>query len=90
MSDKVFDLRLVPDCLARLAMSHNICFLFRKNGCLGIAYLGSCMVLDLEHEIDFLERKFLGFDIEIPDDRCPSKVQDGKDDVESPANVGDG
>lgn len=71
-------------------MSHDVCLLLCKNGRLAIAYLGSRVMLNLEHEINLLERQFLGLDIEVPDDWGPSKVQDGKDDVESPANVGDG
>ena len=90
MLNGFFDLRLAYDCLALFAMSHNICLFLCKDGCLSIAYLSSRVVLDLEHKINFLKRKFFSLNVEVPDDWSPGKVQDGKDDVEPPTDVGDG
>ena len=47
------------------------------------------MILDLEHYVNFFEREFGGLDIEVPDERDPSGVEYGEDDVESPSDVRD-
>ena len=90
MLNEIFDLRLAYDCLALFAVSHDVCLFLCKDGCLGIAYLSSRVVLDLEHEIDLLEGKFFSFNVEVPDDWSPGEVQDGKNDVKPPTDVGDG
>jgi hypothetical protein len=71
-------------------MSHNICLLLGQDSRFSIAYLGGRVILDLEHEINLLEGEFLGLNVKVPDDGGPSEVQDGEDDVEPPADVGDG
>lgn len=47
------------------------------------------VVLDLEHEVDLLERQTFGLDVKEPDDGEPGEVEDREDDVVSPCDVFD-
>lgn len=71
-------------------MSDRISLHFGQSCCFLVGHPFAPMVFDLEHKVDFFQGQTLGFNVEEPDNRKPSKVQDSEDDIESPFNVGDG
>lgn len=46
-------------------------------------------MLNLEDTVDLFQRQTSCFDVKEPDDREPRKVEDGEDDIETPADVVD-